>query len=157
MSLTQEDYRRLVEEAYFGTVMTGNVDAVLEAFTDDAEVTIYHGDNPVRRFKKTPGEGEVDLREFYAHLCGHFNAGFDGFMHVADLERARAAAMFTVTLTPRPDSPHAGEDALVLNNCNFFKYRGDKISWMVIYYSNSTLGAKLGQGSQGLTGFPKDE
>ena len=126
MPLDHADYPKLVEEAYFGAVMACDLEAILACFTDDAEVIIYHGDNPVREFRKTPGKGETDLREFYAHLCGNYHPHFEGFLHVVDTQQGRAASKFTVTLTPRDDGLYAGEEALTLNNSNFFLYRDDK-------------------------------
>ena len=45
-------YADLVERRYFGNVAAGEIDAAVDCFTLDARVTIFHGDNPVRRFAR---------------------------------------------------------------------------------------------------------
>jgi hypothetical protein len=139
-----------VENQYFGSVVRNDIDAVLACFHTDAKILIRHGDNPVRNFSLQPGARESELREFYMHLCGTFSTWFGNFNHVIDFEENRSACYFTVRLTPFSDEllESAGEQEL--NNCNFFRFRDDKIEHMIIYYSNS--GAEAGQKMP--TGYP---
>ncbi len=155
-TLTRGAIIRLVETEYFGSVTRGDIPAVLACFTRDAEVKIYHGDNPVRHFSMSPRRGRSPLAHFYEHLTGHFHARFVDFQNFIDLPARRSAATFTVRLRPYRKSPHYASGSLVLNNCNFFEYRRGRIAQMTIYYANPTLGKKLGQASVGPTGFPKE-
>jgi len=60
----RDDYMRLIEQSYFGNVVQANIDAVLDCFTDDCLITIRHGDNPLRNFRKNPSTDESPLRDF---------------------------------------------------------------------------------------------
>ncbi|MCB2109160.1 MAG: hypothetical protein KDE14_15725 [Rhodobacteraceae bacterium] len=155
MALTRDAYIKLIEQTYFGAVMAEKLDDVIACFTGDAEVTIHHGDNPVRRFFGTPQPGQDQLRVFWTHLFENYRSHFGGFNHVIDMGHECCACTFTATLTPKPQSSYVPTGVLTLNNCNFFWYRGDKIARMTIYYANPTLGAKLGTLTQTPTGFPK--
>ena len=148
-------YERLVEKDYFGNVMKEDISAACACFTKDSEVVIYHGDNEVRRFYGTPTGGQLPLAAFYDHLLGNYGAFFENFEHTVDVEMQRCAANFLVTLTPKPGSAYEDTGTLTLNNSNFFRCREGKIYYMVIYYANPTLGAKLGTQTAGPTGFPK--
>ena len=149
-------YVKLVEDNYFGNVMKEDIPAAVAAFTDDAQVVIYHGDNAVRRFYGNPTGNQLPLEAFYDHLLSNYDALFEGFEHTIDVESQRCAANFTVTLTPKPGSAYEEMGTLTLNNSNFFRCRDGKIYYMVIYYANPTLGAKLGTQTASPTGFPKD-
>ena len=155
-TLDRDYYVQLVEEGYFGNVMKEDIAGAVACFTDDAEVIIYHGDNEVRRFYGSPTGDQLPLDAFYDHLLGNYDAHFEGFEHTIDLDTQRCAANFTVTLTPKPGSAYEDTGTLTLNNSNFFRCRDGKIYWMVIYYANPALGAKLGTQTQSPTGFPKD-
>ncbi|MBT8447289.1 MAG: hypothetical protein KJO38_09085, partial [Gammaproteobacteria bacterium] len=92
-------YTDLVERRYFGNVAAGEIDAAVACFTADARVTIYHGDNPVRRFAcPEAADYGPPLPTFYEHLCGNFRASFAGFTHYIDIPGERIASTFTVTL-----------------------------------------------------------
>ncbi|MDP6953656.1 MAG: hypothetical protein QGF53_12945 [Alphaproteobacteria bacterium] len=152
MSETSHDhdfYVTLVEEAYFGSVMREDIAATLDCFTADAQVTIYHGDAPVRRFAVSPQAGESPLREFYEHLFANYVPRFTAFRHFVDVPNACCAATFDVTLLPKPGSAYLDAGTRRLKNCNFFHCRGGKIFDMTIYYADP--GADPG----GPTGFPK--
>jgi len=154
-SFGRDYYIDLVERRYFGAVMAEDLTAVEGCFTPDAEIVIYHGDNPVRRFYGRPAPGQQPLRAFWAHLCGNYAAHFGQFRHVVDPAHGCCAATFVVTLTPKPHSPYLATGPLTLNNCNFFWCADGLIVRMIIYYANPTLGAQLGLASAGPTGFPK--
>ncbi len=149
-------YIKLVEEDYFGNVMREDIPAACACFTVDSEVVIYHGDNEVRRFYGTPKDDQLPLEAFYDHLLGNYDAKFEHFEHTVDVEHQRCAANFLVTLTPKPGSDYEATGTLTLNNSNFFRCRDGKIYFMVIYYANPTLGAKLGTQTLSPTGFPKN-
>jgi len=153
--LSRAHYIKLVEQDYFGNVMAEDLDAIERCFTPDAEITIFHGDNPIRRFFGTPEKHQEPLRAFWAHLCGNYAAHFGNFSHVVDDANECCAATFIVTLTPKPGSAYLATGTLTLNNCNYFWCRDGRIHRMTIYYANPTLGAKLGLASVGPTGFPK--
>ncbi|MCS6948161.1 MAG: nuclear transport factor 2 family protein [Steroidobacteraceae bacterium] len=138
--MERTDYIDLVEKRYFGRVSAGDVDGACACFTGDAEILILHGDHPPRRFYAQPPAGEQHLTAFWRHLCDHFTARFDRFEHVVDTEAARCACTFTVTLTPKPDSPYVERGTLTLRNCNFFWLCDGKIARMVIYYANPDSG-----------------
>jgi hypothetical protein len=152
---TRDHYIKLVEKDYFGNVMAEDIVAVVACFTPDAEITIYHGDNPIRRFYGQPTTDQQPLRAFWDHLCGNYTAHFGNFTHIVDDAYECCAATFIVTLTPKPNSAYLATGTLTLNNCNYFWCRDGKIHRMTIYYANPTLGAKLGLNSVGPTGFPK--
>ena len=156
MSIFDRDYYiKLVERDYFGNVAKEDIAAACGCFTSDSEVVIYHGDNEVRRFYASPAAGQLPLEAFYDHLLGNYDAHFEGFEHTIDVEDQRCAANFTVTLTPKIGSDYEDMGTLTLNNSNFFRCHGGKIYYMVIYYANPTLGAKLGTQTTSPTGFPK--
>ncbi|MBL8642609.1 MAG: hypothetical protein JNK21_01645 [Rhodospirillaceae bacterium] len=148
-------YIKLVEQGYFGSVMKDDVEGAAACFTSDAEVTIYHGDNPIRRFYGTPKPDQQHLTAFWAHLCENYESHFGNFQHIVDEANECCAATFIVTLKPRATSAYLATGTLTLNNCNYFWCRDGKIARMTIYYANPTLGAKLGSASVGPTGFPK--
>lgn len=155
MALPRAHYLKLVEQDYFGGVMAEHPEAVVSCFTADAEITIYHGDNPVQRFYAAPAAGQAHMRDFWAHLWVNYHVHFGQFRHVIDAEAECCASTFVATLTPKPRSAYLATGTLTLNNCNFFWCRGGKIDRMIIYYANPTLGARLGMMTQTPTGFPK--
>lgn len=151
--MNRDEIIDLVENRYFGQVAAGNIGKVMSCFTADAGVTIRHGDNPVREFHPSGKGGKTNLREFYEHLCGNYDAWFGDFVHYVDAGAQRSACTFTVKLKPKPGSAYAEKGMQVLQNCNFFSYAGDVISDMTIYYSNSAAGvAQSGQRTP--TGYP---
>ena len=134
---------KIVEHEYFGNVVAGNINKILNCFTDDVTVIIRHGDNPVRQFRINPASSDyMNLQEFYEHLCGNYIPWFGNFTHYIDIEQQRSSCTFTVKLDPRPDSSYNAAGMQVLNNCNFFTYRDGRISEMTIYYSNSNTSDK---------------
>ena len=149
--LERNDYIRLVEEDYFGNVVTGDLQKVLDCFTEDTAVTIRHGDNPPRLFSKNGAEGTGELQDFYKHLCGNFTPWFGDFDHYIDVPEQRCSCTFVVKLSPLPGSDYLDAGPQTLRNCNFFKYRDGKIEEMIIYYSNHESGLE-----QTPTGYPKD-
>ena len=144
-----EEYVKLVEEDYFGSVSRQDIPAVIACFTDDARVTIYHGDAEPRRFAGRPAEGESPLREFFDHLLSNYDAAFTNFSHYVDVAHERCAAHFDVTLTPKPNSDYIEAGTRHLKNCNFFKCRDGRICDMIIYYSHP------GADPAGPTGYPQ--
>lgn len=155
MTNIRENYIYLVEEAYFGNVAQANIDTVLDCFTDDCLVTIRHGDNPLRFFRKKPTNNESPLRDFYVHLCGNFETWFGNFIHYIDADVFRCASTFTVKLNPKQNSDYLPAGLQTLNNCNFFTYENDKIKEMTIYYSNTEAYANSGSANIPPTGYPK--
>lgn len=131
---------RFIEDAYFGRVSDARVDDLLACFSPDAKVIIRHGDNPERRFGFVPTGAETALSDFYAHLCGNYEAWFGDFEHTIDLGSQRAASRFTVRLTPKPDGLYADAGVQELLNCNFFEFEDGRISHMIIYYANPDPG-----------------
>lgn len=144
-----EQYADIVENRYFGNVKKADFSAVLNCFTDDARVLIYHGDNPPRHFSRDGSEGEP-LSNFFEHLNGNFNPHFENFIHYVDPAANRCASRFLVTLNPKADSDYFAQGQQQLNNCNFFDFRGELIEYMMIYYSNSRA-----QSQTTPTGYPK--
>ena len=57
--MTRDDYVDLVERRYFGNVTQADIPAVVACFTDDALVTIYHGDAAPRLFKAQPSAARL--------------------------------------------------------------------------------------------------
>jgi hypothetical protein len=145
----------LIEQTYFGNVESGGIDAVMACFTPGATVIIRHGDNPERFFDVQPSAGKTALREFYEHLCGNYDAWFGDYMHYIDTAQERAASRFTVRLTPKPDGLYADAGEQELLNCNFFEFRDDLISDMIIYYANPNAGNATAGLSAVPTGYPK--
>lgn len=149
--MTRDEIIRIVEKSYFGSVMKGDIDAIVACFGHGANVRIRHGDAAERQFVVGDASEGLSAREFYGHLCSNFECNFDHFKHFIDLDEERSAATFLVTLTPKPDSPYAPEGTQTLQNCNFFEFRDGKIADMIIYYSNPTAGIS---GSATPTGYP---
>ena len=144
-----KDYVDVVENRYFGNVARMQFPAVLDCFTEDATVLIYHGDNQPRRFSRDGKNGDV-LISFFEHLTGNFTARFENFVHYIDPQANRCASRFLVTLDPLSESDYFAEGQQKLNNCNFFDFRGDLIEHMIIYYSNSRAKSQATP-----TGYPK--
>jgi ketosteroid isomerase-like protein len=147
-----EHYIKLVEQDYFGNVARQDVAGILACFTEDARVTIYHGDNEPRRFSGAADDGAAPLRSFFDHLLANYDPHFEDFSHFVDAENDRCAAYFKVRLTPKPDSPYVASGVLNLCNCNFFLYRDGKIHDMTLYYANPEAAKMAGPAP---TGFPK--
>ncbi len=153
--MTRADYVKVIEKKYFASVMKQNYDAVLANFTEDARVTIYHGDNPVQIFFKNPKGKQQSFKVFYGHLFDNYLVNFGKYNTVVDVANKKAAATFTPHLKPKKGSAYKKAGDLHLNNCNFFWFRSDKIADMIIYYANPTLGKKLGLDPKMPTAFPK--
>ena len=147
-----EHYVKLVEEDYFGSVARQDMAGILVCFTENARVTIYHGDNKPRRFSGAADDGASPLRNFFDYLLSNYDPYFENFTHFVDAENDRCAAYFQVRLTPKADSPYVASGVQNLRNCNFFLCRDDKIHDMTIYYSNPDA-AKMTRPAP--TGFPK--
>ena len=144
-----DQYVDIVENRYFGNVKKADFGAVLDCFTDDATVLIYHGDNQPRHFSRDGSKGDV-LVSFFEHLNGNFEPNFENFVHYVDPTANRCASRFLVTLTPKADSDYFAQGQQLLNNCNFFDFRGELIEFMMIYYSNSRA-----QSQATPTGYPR--
>jgi ketosteroid isomerase-like protein len=144
-------YVDLVENRYFGNVERGRIAAIRACFTDDAVVTIRHGDNPVRVFKGRPDPGELPLEAFWEHICANYDPRFTEFEHVVDTDGGCCAATFLVTLVPKAGSQYRDRGTLTLRNCNFFWLEGGRIARMIVYYSNPDSGGTDGAKP---TGYP---
>jgi hypothetical protein len=96
--MDRDTFIALIESSYFGNVRTGNIDAVMACFADSAGVIIRHGDSPERRFGVQPSAGQTELRAFYEHLCGNYDAWFCDFMHYIDTTEQRAASLMRLSL-----------------------------------------------------------
>jgi hypothetical protein len=152
---TRKDYLELVETRYFASVMREDFPALLDCFSSDGHITIYHGDNPVQDFYRAPQPGKNDFSVFYGHLWTNYHVHFAQFRHVIDAEQNCASSIFLPTLTPKTASNSNDAKKLHLNNCNFFWFENGLIAEMIIYYANPTLGAKMGISTQTPTAFPK--
>jgi hypothetical protein len=149
--LTRSELVELCENRYFGNVVLERLDAVLACFTPDTIVVIRHGDNPERRFHGRPQGDALHISEFWKHLNANFDARFEDFEHVVDVEQQRIASIFLVTLAPKAASPYASRGTLQLKNCNYFWVEDGLIARMLVYYSNpDTGGDPLGKPS----GYP---
>ena len=149
---THEYYVKLVEEDYFGNVARQDKAGILACFTEDARVTIYHGDNEPRRFSGQTDPDAEPLHTFFDHLLANYDPYFEDFTHFIDAENYRCAAYFKVRLTPKESSPYAPSGTLNLRNCNFFLCRDGKFHDMTIYYANPDAANMAGPAP---TGFPK--
>ncbi len=147
----RDSYISFIEQTYFGNVEQGRIDAILACFNTDAEVVIRHGDSPERFFAPRVSEDHPPLRGFYEHLCGNYEAEFRDFRHFVDVSEQRAACHFKVQLRPKPDGLYADAGVQNLLNCNFFEFRDELISHMIVYYVNP--GASEGDGAP--TGYPQ--
>ena len=153
--MDRESCIAFIEQTYFDNVRDGRIDAVMACFTPDISVIIRHGDNPERLFAIHPSAGVTPLRRFYEHLCGNYDAWFGDFEHYVDSGEQRAASRFTVRLTPKPGGLYADAGTQELLNCNFFEFRDDLISHMIIYYANPKAGIAAAGHSATPTGYPK--
>lgn len=150
-TLTRAYCIELVENRYFGNVRRERLADVLDCFTADAVIVIRHGDHPTRVMKASPGPGESHISEFWRHLNANYSACFEDFEHFIDLDAARCAATFRVTLAPKPGSAYAARGTLTLHNCNFFWLDDGRIARMVVYYANPDTG---GPAEGKPTGYP---
>jgi hypothetical protein len=153
--MTRDDYVRLVENDYFGNVSRADIPAVVACFTDDATVTIYHGDAEPRIFKASLSGGETPLPRFFEHLLANYDPVFTEFEHYTDPAAERCAAHFLVTLTPKPGGSTEAAGVQRLRNCNFFRCRDGRIHDMIIYYSNPGTAAGADAHGARPTGFPQ--
>lgn len=111
---TYEDYVRLVEEEYFGSVVRQDKPAILACFSEDATVTIYHGDNTPRRFGAKAEPGVSQLSTFFDHLLGNYDPEFLEFTHFIDAAHDCCATHFKVRLTPKPNLSYAAAGHCIL-------------------------------------------
>ena len=135
----RNDYIRLVEEDYFGHVVRPNVKRILACFTDDAVITIFHGDDPATVFRAFPGPNDAPLRGYFDYVFETYTVdGYSNFRHFVDVDAQLIASMFEVTLTPKPGSALAqeGVGTQTLLNCNFFECTNGRFRDVVIYYAN---------------------
>jgi hypothetical protein len=138
-SMTRDDYIRLVEDDYFGHVLRPDLDRILACFTDDAVITIFHGDDPAAVFRAQPASGEAPLRGYFDYVFETYTVdGYRNFRHFVDLAEGSIASMFDVTLTPKPgaEPAQAGVGTQTLHNCNFFQCVDGRFKDVVIYYAN---------------------
>jgi len=149
--LSRTELAALAEHRYFGAVTRGDLAAILDCFTDDAEIIIRHGDQPTRVLQASPTTGQPHISEFWKHLNANFEAAFTAFEHFVDEPAQRCAATFDVTLRPRPQSPYFERGTLRLYNCNFFWVRDGRIARMIVYYANPDTG---GDAVGKPTGYP---
>jgi hypothetical protein len=154
-TLTHAQYIVRMRDDYFTGVMREDRNLVWSCFTDDARVTIYHGDNPIQQFYKNAKPGQQSFDFFYGHLWQNYHVHFGDYRFVVDTEQGHCAATFVPTLNPKPGSNYLETGRLTLNNCNFFWFRGRDIADMIIYYANPTLGAAMGLSAKMPTAFPK--
>ncbi|MBU6377457.1 MAG: nuclear transport factor 2 family protein [Gammaproteobacteria bacterium] len=138
--LSRTELADLAEHSYFGAVTRGDLAAILDCFTEDAEIVIRHGDQPTRVLRARAEPGVPHISEFWKHLNANFEAAFTGFEHFIDEPAQRCAATFDVTLRPRPQSPYLQRGTLRLKNCNFFWIRDGRIARMIVYYANPDTG-----------------
>ena len=102
--MTRDDYVDLVERRYFGNVAQADIPAVVACFTDDALVTIYHGDAAPRLFKLNPAPARPRCPASSSICSPTTTRNSTEFVHYVDTGGERCAATFLVTLTPKPDS-----------------------------------------------------
>ena len=74
--LSRTELADLAEHRYFGAVARADLAAVLDCFTDDADVVIRHGDLPTRVMQARPAPGVPHISEFWRHLNANFDAAF---------------------------------------------------------------------------------
>jgi len=147
-TLNRDECVELIESHYFGGVMAADLHQIRSCFTDDAIVTIRHGDRQPRLFSLQPLAGHQDLMSFYEHICGEYDCWFGHFRHYIDAPQQSAASTFEVRLTPKPGGAYDGWAIQTLYNCNFFNFRDRRIFDMLIYYSNPGAG-------ENPTGYPQ--
>lgn len=138
ISLNREQSIALVEHEYFGRVKTPDLEGLLALFTDDARMTVYHGDGAPDVFAAKPDAqaGEVPLTGYFGYVFGNFTVDYAGFNHTFDVEAQSHACTFQVILSPKPGSEAESAGPQTYNNCNFFTYRDGKIADIIIYYVN---------------------
>lgn|SRR5690349_2358661 len=138
---------------YFDAVMREDFDDVFARFTDDAAITIVHGDNPLEVFHKHAGPGQRPFDEFYGHLRDNYVVRFLDLECIIDAEAETGAAIFAPHLTPKPGSSYAADGEQSLRNCNFFWFADGRIGRMTIYYARPGA-ADEGEGRRP-TPFPR--
>ncbi len=120
---------------YFGNVIKEDLEGVLACFTDDAEVTIYDGDNAVRRTYRAPTGDQPSMEAFYEAFFKTNITAVDDYVHTIDVEAERCATNFTLTLTPKADSGSGTGEPRTFHNSNFFRCRNGKIYAMTVYFA----------------------
>lgn len=128
---TREEYIDIVENRYFANVDLRNLAAVLECFHEDAMFTVQSA------FSTHEGRDE-GIRRMFENLFEEYEPKIlhRDFTHVVDSDNCCCATQFEVENTSRE-----GEEVR-LSNCNFFYFKGDKISEVYVYMSGgmNTLG-----------------
>ena len=114
---SRQDYIKKIEDDYFGNLVRENISEAIACFSDDARISVRHGDASVRRFSVNGGDGTTSLWDFYDHLCGNYRIWFGEFVHYIDEDQNRAASTFRVVLDPKPDSPYGSAGTQTLFNC----------------------------------------
>lgn len=128
---TREEYIDIVENRYFASVDLRDLAAVLECFHEDATFSVQSA------FSTHEGRDE-GIRMMFENLFEEYEPKIlhRDFTHVVDPDNCRCATQFEVENTSRE-----GEEVR-LSNCNFFYFKGDKISEVYVYMSGgmNTLG-----------------
>lgn len=152
---SRQDYIKLIEQDYFANLVQENISAAIACFSDDARISVRHGDAPVRRFSVNGDDDTTSLWDFYAHLCGNYHIWFGEFTHYIDEAESRTASTFRAVLNPKPDSPYHSTGTQTLFNCNFFQFSDGRIVNMTIYYSNPNSDQQAAISTQSVpTGYP---
>ncbi|MEW6637551.1 MAG: nuclear transport factor 2 family protein [Actinomycetota bacterium] len=128
---TREDYVYMIENRYFASVDSKNLEGVLDCFHPDAAFTIQSA------FSTHEGR-DTGIRKMFEGLFERYSKIVHrDFRHVVDIEGECCASQFNVENV----SARNGTETR-LSNCNFFYLEGDRFKRVYVYMSSgvNTLG-----------------
>ncbi|MBT8445680.1 MAG: hypothetical protein KJO38_00950 [Gammaproteobacteria bacterium] len=133
MSRSRDELIHMVEHTYFESVRRGDMATVLACFSEDAEIRVYRGDEPLQHFAARPSGDQQPLSAYFQYVFDHYEVSYSDFEHVVEPEAERIASTFVVHLRLRQE-PGAAPQSLY--NCNFFFLAGGRFRRVVIHYAN---------------------
>jgi len=120
--LTAEEMIELVEKSYFYNVDNKNLDAAVDCFTEDAELTVQTAHVTHR--------GHDEIRRMFGDFMRDTPVIYHGdYSHVVDVDKQLIASQFLAR------NELADGSEVAMRNCNFFVLRAGRFAKVTIYMS----------------------
>ena len=120
--LSAEEIISLVENSYFYNVDNKNLDAVVECFTEDAELTVQTAHVTHR--------GHTEIRRMFGDFMRDIPVIYHGdYSHVVDVDNQLIASQFLAR------NELADGSEVAMRNCNFFVLKDGRFDKVTIYMS----------------------
>ena len=121
-TLTAKEMIALVEDSYFYNVDNKNLDATLDCFTEDAELTVQTAHVTHR--------GHAEIRRMFGDCMRDIPLIYHGdFGHVVDVDKQLIVSQFLAR------NELADGSEVAMRNCNFFVLGDGRFAKVTIYMS----------------------